>query len=248
MSKKGKRKQKQQEPKPKLLVVEDDQILLETLEYNLAAEGYKVLTATSGFEALELARNEKVELVVLDVMLPGIDGFEVCRILRRESSVPVLMLTARTAEIDRVVGLEVGADDYLTKPFSMRELMARVKALLRRVRLDREALGQDGAPPLVERLVFDDLTIDLDRHEALVKGTPLHLKPKEFELLVFLARHKGMALSRDLILERVWGWDFGGGTRTVDVHVRWLREKIEASPENPKRIATVRGIGYAFEG
>ncbi len=248
MSKKDKRKQKQPEPKPKLLVVEDDQILLETLEYNLAAEGYKVLKATSSFEALELARNEKPELVVLDVMLPGIDGFEVCRILRRESSVPVLMLTARTAEIDRVVGLEVGADDYLTKPFSMRELLARVKALLRRVRLDREALGLDGRPPVADRLVFDDLTIDLDRHEAFVKGAPLHLKPKEFELLLFLARHKGKALSRDLILERVWGWDFGGGTRTVDVHIRWLREKIEPVPEDPKRIATVRGVGYVFEG
>lgn len=248
MSKKDKRKQKPQEPEPKLLVVEDDQILLETLEYNLAAEGYKVLKATSGFEALELARKEKPELVVLDVMLPGIDGFEVCRILRRESSVPVLMLTARTAEIDRVVGLEVGADDYLTKPFSMRELLARVKALLRRVRLDREVHGTESLLPAADRLVFGDLVIDLERHEATVNGHPLHLKPREFELLLFLARHKGMALSRDLILDRVWGWDFGGGTRTVDVHIRWLREKIEPIPEAPRRIATVRGVGYVFEG
>ena len=248
MSKKGKQKEKQQEKKPRLLVVEDDLILLETLEYNLTAEGYRVLTATDGLLALEVARKEQPDLVVLDVMLPGMDGFEVCRVLRRETAVPILMLTARAGETDRVVGLEVGADDYLTKPFSMRELLARVKALLRRVRLDREGLGQEGILPAADRLIFDDLTIDLDRHEASLKGVPLHLKPKEFELLLFLARHKGMALSRDLILERVWGWDFGGGTRTVDVHVRWLREKIEPTPADPRRIATVRGVGYCFEG
>jgi DNA-binding response OmpR family regulator len=218
------------------------------LEYNLTAEGYRVLTATDGLAALEVARKEKPDLVVLDVMLPGLDGFEVCRILRRETSVPILMLTARAGETDRVVGLEVGADDYLTKPFSMREFLARIKALLRRVRLDREALSQEGAPPAAEALVFGDLAIDLHRHEAFLKGVALHLKPKEFELLLFLARHKGMALSRDLILERVWSWDYGGGTRTVDVHVRWLREKIEPDPSGPQRIVTVRGVGYCFEG
>jgi DNA-binding response OmpR family regulator len=247
MGRKDKRAKKQQEKKPRLLVVEDDLTLQETLEYNLAAEGYRVLTAADGFLALEVARKEKPDLVVLDVMLPGMDGFEVCRVLRREASVPILMLTARAGETDRVVGLEVGADDYLTKPFSMRELMARIKALLRRVRLDREASSQESAPP-THRLVFDDLTLDLDRHEAFLGATSLHLKPKEFELLVFLARHKGMALSRDLILERVWGWDYGGGTRTVDVHIRWLREKIEPAPADPRRIATVRGVGYCFEG
>jgi DNA-binding response OmpR family regulator len=248
MSKKDKQKKKHDEQKPKLLVVEDDLILLETLEYNLKAEGYRVLTTADGLAALEVARKELPDLVVLDVMLPGLDGFEVCRVLRRETAVPILMLTARAGEMDRVVGLEVGADDYLTKPFSMREFLARVKALLRRVRLDRELLSKESAPPAADRLVFDDLTIDLDRHEAFVKGTPLHLKPKEFELLLFLARHKGVALSRDLILDRVWGWDYGGGTRTVDVHVRWLREKIEPSPADPQRIATVRGVGYCFEG
>ena len=248
MSKKDKQKKKQQAQKPKLLVVEDDLILLETLEYNLTAEGYRVLTATDGLAALEVARKELPDLVVLDVMLPGLDGFEVCRILRRETAVPILMLTARAGETDRVVGLEVGADDYLTKPFGMRELLARVKALLRRVRLDREALSKDSTPPAADRLVFDDLIIDLDRHEVLLKEASLHLRPKEFELLLFLARHKGMALSRDLILERVWGWDYGGGTRTVDVHVRWLREKIEPTPADPQRIATVRGVGYCFEG
>lgn len=240
--------QKQQASKTRVLVVEDDRTLLETLEYNLTAEGYQVLTATDGLAALETARKEKPDLVVLDVMLPGLDGFEVCRVLRRETSIPILMLTARAGETDRVVGIEVGADDYLTKPFSMRELLARVKALLRRVRLDREALSKEGEAPAINRLVFGDLTIDLDRREAYIQGVPLPLKPKEFELLVFLARHQGIALSRDVILDRVWGWDYGGGTRTVDVHIRWLREKIEPSPAEPQRIVTVRGVGYRFEG
>ncbi len=164
---------------------------------------------------------------------------------------PILMLTARTEEIDKVVGLEVGADDYLTKPFSMRELLARVKALLRRVRIDREdvAATGNGLPPVVtERMVFGDLVIDLSRREVAFRGTVHHLKPKEFDLLVFLARNRGIVLSRDLILERVWGWEFDGGSRTVDVHVRWLREKVEADPSDPQRIVTVRGIGYRFEG
>ncbi len=182
----------------KVLVVEDDLILQETLEYNLTATGYDVRLAGDGSTALRAARESQPDLILLDVMLPGLDGFEVCRILRRETAVPILMLTARASETDRVVGLEVGADDYLTKPFSMRELLARVKALLRRVRLDREVSGQEGAPPASATLVFDDLTLDLDRHEAYLKGIPLRLKPKEFELLLFLARHRGMALSRDL--------------------------------------------------
>ena len=235
-------------PQSKVLVVEDDLTLLETLEYNLDAEGYEVITAADGLTALEMAREEEPDLIVLDLMLPHLDGFEVCRILRRETSVPILMLTARTDEVDRVVGLEVGADDYLTKPFSMRELLARVKALLRRVRLIREEMAVESGAPRSEHLAFGDLVIDLDRREVLVGGEPVRLKPKEFELLVFLARHPGMALSRDLLLERVWGWDYGGGSRTVDVHVRWLREKIEADPANPERIVTVRGVGYCFEG
>jgi len=181
-------------------------------------------------------------------MLPGLDGFEVCRILRREMSAPILMLTARADEVDRVVGLEVGADDYLTKPFSMRELLARVKALLRRVRLIREEMAAEKAEPRSELLRFGDLSIDLGRREVLWRGETLHLKPKEYELLVFLARHRGSPLTRDLLLERVWGWDYGGGSRTVDVHVRWLREKIEIDPAHPQRIVTVRGVGYCFEG
>jgi len=232
----------------KVLIVEDDLTLLETLEYNLTRQGYKVCTATDGPSALETARRECPDLIVLDVMLPDLDGFEVCRILRQEMSVPILMLTARDDVVDKVVGLEVGADDYLTKPFSMRELLARIKALLRRMRLIREEMAADGDTVGADRLIFGDLTIDLARHEVLRDNEPLHLKPKEYELLVFLARHKGLALSRSLILERVWGWDFAGGTRTVDVHVRWLREKIEPDPSCPTRIITVRGIGYRFEG
>jgi len=245
----GKKKgQERTAPQQKILVVEDDLTLQETLEYNLAGEGYQVITAEDGLTGLELARTEQPDLVVLDLMLPRLDGFDVCRILRRETSVPILMLTARAGEVDRVVGLEVGADDYLTKPFSMRELLARVKALLRRVRLIREELAGEQGDSGPEQLIFDDLVIDLSRHEVLVHGEPVPLKPKEFELLVFLARHRGMALSRDLLLERLWGWDYTGGSRTVDVHVRWLREKVEADPANPQRIVTVRGVGYCFEG
>jgi DNA-binding response OmpR family regulator len=243
-----KKKRKQEERKESILVVEDDLTLLETLEYNLTAEGYEIHTAADGLTALEAARREQPDLIVLDLMLPTLDGFEVCRILRREMSVPILMLTARVDEVDRVVGLEMGADDYLTKPFSMRELVARVKALLRRVRLIREELAGEQARGEPDRLVFGDLEVDLDRRDVLVRGESVRLKPQEYELLVFLARHPGMALSRDLLLERVWGWDYVGGSRTVDVHVRWLREKIEEDPANPERIVTVRGVGYCFEG
>jgi DNA-binding response OmpR family regulator len=191
----------------------------------------------------------KPDLIVLDLMLPEVDGFEVCRILRKEMITPILMLTARDDEIDRVVGLEVGADDYLTKPFSMRELVARVKAQLRRSRLLREEL--DKQPPAErpqEKLTFGDLVINLTRREVTLSGEPLALKPQEYELLLFFAEHKGQMLSREFILERVWGWDFIGDSRTVDVHVRWLRQKIEEDPGEPKRIVTVRGGGYRFEG
>ncbi len=232
----------------KVLVVEDEPTLLETLEYNLTRQGYEVCTAADGPTALEVARRERPDLIVLDVMLPGLDGLEVCRILRREMNVPVLMLTALDDEVDKVVGLEVGADDYMTKPFSMRELLARVKALLRRVRLIREELVAEDEAVARERLIFEDLIIDLARREVQRQGKPLHLKPKEYELLVFLARHQGIVLSRDLILERVWGWDYGGGSRTVDVHVRWLRKRIEPDPAHPIRIVTVRGVGYRFDG
>jgi len=247
-AKKKEKEKKRSEQPARVLVVEDDLTLLEALEYNLAGEGYEVITAADGLTALDVAREERPDLIVLDLMLPRLDGFEVCRILRRETNVPILMLTARADEVNRVVGLEVGADDYLTKPFSMRELLARVKALLRRVRLIREEMAGEQGTPAAQRLAFGDLVIDLDRRDVLLRGESLRLKPKEFELLLFLARHKGMALSRDLLLERVWGYEFGGGSRTVDVHVRWLREKVEPDPANPERIVTVRGVGYCFEG
>ncbi len=231
----------------KILVVEDEPALQETLTYNLERQGYAVETAGDGQSALEVARQTKLDLIVLDVMLPVLDGFEVCRILRQEMSVPILMLTARDDEIDRVIGLEMGADDYLTKPFSMRELLARVKALIRRVRLDQADAEALGVKPATQ-LVFGNLEIDINRREVQLETRVLRLKPKEYDLLLFLARHQGQVLSRELILERVWGWDFSGGSRTVDVHVRWLREKIETDASNPVRLVTVRGVGYRFEG
>ena len=232
----------------KILVVEDEVALQETLSYTLKRQGYEVDVAGDGPSALETARRVHPDLILLDIMLPGMDGFEVCRVLRQESTIPVLMLTARDDEIDRVVGLEVGADDYLTKPFSMRELLARIKAMLRRVRMIRQettpaAVG--GAPQV---LTFDNLDLDLTRREVRLNGKPIAMKPKEFDLLHFLAQHRGQVLTREHILERVWGWDYIGDSRTVDVHVRWLREKIEADAANPQRIITVRGAGYRFEG
>jgi DNA-binding response OmpR family regulator len=232
-----------------ILIVEDELSLQETLAYNLKKEGYAVETVGDGRSALEAARRLKPDLIVLDIMLPEMDGFEVARILRKEMSAAILMLTARDDEIDRVVGLEVGADDYLTKPFSMRELLARVKSQLRRARLLREELGKSAAfTPAHETLTFDNLVINLTRRETLLNGAPLQVKPKEYELLLFFAEHRRQMLSREFILERVWGWDFIGDSRTVDVHVRWLRQKIEADPSAPERIVTVRGGGYRFEG
>jgi DNA-binding response OmpR family regulator len=235
----------------KILVVEDEPALQETLAYNLEKQGYQVETIGDGRAAIDLAREFKPDLILLDIMLPGMDGFEVCKTLRREMNVPVLMLTARDDEIDRVVGLEVGADDYLTKPFSMRELMARVKAQLRRSSVIREELQKIKIAvdvPAHEILVFGNLSINQTRREVLFDGQPLAFKPKEYELLLFLAQHRGQMLSREFILERVWGWDYIGDSRTVDVHVRWLRQKIEREPAAPLRIITVRGGGYRFEG
>jgi DNA-binding response OmpR family regulator len=232
-----------------ILVVEDEPALRDTLSYNLKKDGFVVEAVGDGRSALESARRLRPDLIVLDLMLPEIDGFEVCRILRKEMITPILMLTARDDEIDRVVGLEVGADDYLTKPFSMRELMARVKAQLRRSRLLKEELGKssvDEKPQ--EKLAFKNLVINITRREVTLDDEPLAFKPQEYDLLLFFARHKGQMLSREFILERVWGWDFIGDSRTVDVHVRWLRQKIEANASEPKRIVTVRGGGYRFEG
>jgi DNA-binding response OmpR family regulator len=236
----------------KILVVEDELSLQETLAYNLRRQGYEVNTAGDGSSALDTARRWRPDLILLDVMLPGMDGFEVCRLLRQEMNTPVLMLTARDDEIDRVVGLEVGADDYMGKPFSMRELLARVKAMLRRVRMIRQEVKEsqpaDADLPPGQVLVFDKLTIDMGRREVSLGQEVLAMKPKEYELLTFLAQHRGQVLSREFILERLWGWEYIGDSRTVDVHIRWLREKIEQDPADPRRIVTVRGAGYRFEG
>ncbi len=231
-----------------ILVVEDDTSLRETLVYNLEREDYSVQAVGDGVAGLEAARKEHPDLVLLDLMLPKMDGFEVCRILRQEMNIPILILTARDDEIDRVIGLEIGADDYITKPFSMRELMARVKAHLRRERLIRQDVDSDQDEPSQDKLTFGNLMLDLGRREVLLDHLPIALKPKEYDLLLFLAQHKRQALSRQFLLERVWGWDFAGGTRTVDVHIHWLREKIEPDPAHPKRLVTVRGSGYRFEG
>jgi len=228
----------------KILVVDDEPVLLDTLRYNLARAGHEVRTSADGLSALALARREAPDLVVLDVMLPGMDGFEVCRTLRQEGPVPILMLTARDEEVDKLLGLELGADDYLTKPFSMRELLARIKAMLRRVEMARSAVGEESSRPLRDGA----LEVDLVSHQASLAGSPLHLKPKEFDLLAFLMGHQGRAFSRDQLLEQVWGYDYAGDTRTVDVHVRWLREKVEIDPSRPELIETVRGVGYRFRG
>ncbi|MFO8009676.1 MAG: response regulator transcription factor [Dehalococcoidia bacterium] len=228
----------------RILIVEDEDTLREMLRYNFEVEGYEVIEAADGLKAVELARTKSPELVILDIMLPGLDGFEVCRQLRSELTVPILMLTAKEEEIDRVLGLELGADDYITKPFSIRELKARVKAMLRRMEMmQTPPEGPDG--PAIE---MGDIAIDLSRHTVTVTGQPVVLKPKEFDLLAFLARNKGRVFTREALLDKVWGYDYVGGTRTVDVHIRWLREKIEKDPSNPQRIITIRGIGYKLGG
>ncbi|MBI2767813.1 MAG: response regulator transcription factor [Chloroflexi bacterium] len=226
----------------KVLVVEDEETLLFTLAHNLRREGYAVLTASRGDDALKLAREKLPDLIVLDVMLPGVDGMQVCRLLRRDTTVPIIMLTALGGEGDRVAGLDTGADDYVPKPFGMRELMARIRALLRRS--GPRALP-DAGPTLI---LSGDMEVDRERREVRRGGKILKLKPKEFELLLFFVQHPGRVFSREQILDEVWGYDFYGGPRTVDVHIRWLRQKIEEDPALPVRLRTVRGSGYLFEG
>jgi two-component system, OmpR family, response regulator len=231
----------------KILLVEDDSTLLEVLKYNLTKEGLNVITASDGVQAVETARKEKPSLIVLDLMLPKMDGLEVCRILRKEMTVPILMLTARSEEVDKIVGLEIGADDYMTKPFSLRELLARVRAMLRRTdMIKQEADKSQQAEPQIIRT--GNLEINLSRHLVLNSSLAVELSPKEFDLLVFLVRNKGQVFNRETLLEKVWGYDYAGDTRTVDVHVRWLRQKIETDPNNPERMVTVRGVGYKYEG
>ncbi len=231
--------------KARVLVVEDDQTLSGVLKYNLSKEGYTVLSAADGAQALEVARYEKPDIILLDLMLPKLDGLEVCRILRKESSVPILMLTAKSEEVDRVVGLELGADDYMVKPFGVRELMARVRAMLRRRQiLKQESVAtQDGAAIIKA----DSIEMDEARHSVFLKGKPLDLTPKEFKLLAFLLKNSGQVFKREQLLDKVWGYDYAGDTRTVDVHISWLRQKIEDDPQHPQHLITLRGVGYKFE-
>jgi len=222
----------------RILLVDDEATLLETLALNLRASGYEVVTAVDGVAALEQAQAEAPDLIILDLMLPELDGLTVCRSLRQVSDTPILVLTARTGELDKIVGLESGADDYMTKPFSLGELQARIRALLRRA----------GPRRLGDEIRASGLVLNVVSRRAFLDGRELILSPKEFSLLGELMRHQGAVLSRDLLLTRIWGYDFYGDSRTVDVHVRWLREKIEEDPSHPVRIVTVRGIGYRFEG
>jgi len=229
----------------KIAVIEDDRTLADLVKYNLRREGIDVVGAADGITGLELIRREKPEAVILDVMLPGMDGFELTRLLRQESAVPVLMLTARSDEIDKVLGLELGADDYLTKPFSMRELLARVRAMLRRTEMTRQGSTAAVAEPVLRS---GEIELDPGRHILWIAGSPVETTPKEFDLLQFLMTNKGLAFSRENLLDKVWGYDYPGDSRTVDVHIRWLRQKIEADPSMPKHLITVRGVGYKFEG
>jgi DNA-binding response OmpR family regulator len=229
----------------KILLVDDETALLETLRLNLERQQHTVVTATEGQAAVRVARQERPDLIILDVMLPKLDGFEVCRILRGEMTTPILMLTAREDQADKVIGLELGADDYMTKPFHLRELLARVKAMLRRAEMDRQRAA---AGPPEDTIVAGDLTLSLSKHRATLRDGELTLRPKEFDLLAHLMRHPGLALSRDQLMNAVWGYEYPGDARTVDVHVRWLREKIEDIASRPRRIETVRNIGYRFNG
>lgn len=223
----------------RLLVIDDEANLRHTLSYALRQEGYEVLTASDGEEGLTVFRRVGPDLVILDVMLPGRDGFEVARVLRRESDVPVIMLTARDSELDKVVGLEIGADDYLAKPFSTRELIARVRAMLRRSRRAEPAQAD-------ARVEVAGLVLDGARHRVSLDGREIELKPKEFDLLAFFMAHTGQVFGREQLLASVWGYDFAGDSRTVDTHVKTLREKLGDSAERPLWVETVRGVGYRF--
>jgi DNA-binding response OmpR family regulator len=224
----------------KILIVEDDRTLAETLAYNFRNEGYEAAIARTGLEAITLARAQEPDLILLDVMLPEMDGFEVCRAIRAISVVPIVMITARDDEVDRVLGLEMGADDYVVKPFSLRELLARIRAHLRRVELSSRGPEQE------EAVQVHGIRVDVRSRSVERDGEPVHLLPREFDLLLHLMRNRGIVLSRNQILEKVWGPDYLGDARTVDVHVRRLRTKIEPNPDDPIYVRTVYGIGYTF--
>tara|TARA_B100001123_G_C15344728_1_gene1036487 strand:+ start:1134 stop:1832 length:699 start_codon:yes stop_codon:yes gene_type:complete len=225
-----------------VLIIEDEENISEAIQYNLRQNGYQVLAAEDGLKGLGIIENNQVDLLILDIMLPGMDGLDVCKEIRKTSNMPIIMLTAKIEEYNKVVGLELGADDYVTKPFSMSELLARVKSLLRRSNMNSTSDNEQS-----NILESGDLLVDLNKHTATIEKTPLDLRPKQFDLLTFFLRNKGKALSRDQILENLWGYDYIGDVRTVDVHVRWLREIIEKDSRKPNRIITVRGFGYRFD-
>ena len=224
---------------PKILIVEDEPALLDALEFGLSSEGFEVVTCADGEQSLKVFERERPDLMLLDLMLPGLPGTEVCKRVRAISAVPIIMLTAKDGEIDKVVGLELGADDYVTKPFSMREVAARVRAVLRRG-ADWD-LPEHGAPVEVS-----GVRIDSERYEVHVRGDAVDLPPKEFALLELLMRNAGRVLTRDLIIDRIWGADYVGDTKTLDVHIKRLRGRIESDPHDPRHITTVRGVGYKF--
>ncbi len=230
----------------KVLVVDDEESLLDALRYALSREGFDVVMARDGGEALGVFEREHPDVLVLDLMLPTLNGWDVCRRVRASSSVPILMLTARDAEVDRVVGLELGADDYVTKPFSMRELVARVRALLRRASPAAGAGSAGSAKPTV--LEASGIRLDTERHEVSVRGQPVSLPLKEFELLELLLVNRGRVLTRQSLIDRIWGYDYVGDTKTLDVHVKRLRARVEADRHDPRLIVTVRGVGYRFDG
>ena len=234
---------REKDPKT-ILVVEDDPNIQEALRYSLEKENYRLILADDGDMALTLAQNHSPDLILLDIMLPGMDGLTVCKRIREENNVPIIMLTAKTEEIDKVLGLELGADDYITKPFSMRELIARIKVQL------RHSSSKNGTTKAnaTDILNFGNLVVDTYSYTAKLNDVQLNLRPREFNLLTFFMRNKGKALTRLQILEALWGHDYIGDTRTVDVHISWLRQKLETNPEKPLRIVTVRGIGYRFDG
>jgi len=231
---------------PRLLVVDDEDAILEFVSFNLRKEGYDVTTARDGDEALALAAVNTFDLVVLDIMLPGTDGFEVCRRLRAKGDIPVLFLSARDTELDKVVGLEIGGDDYLAKPFGIRELQARVKALLRRSTSARRSSGAEGE--IGEVFEAAGIRLDEDSHDVTSDGKPIDLTPREFELLACLMRHNGKVLSRDQLLRQAWGWEIVVETKTVDTHIKRLRDKLEAAGLDPEIVETVRGYGYRING
>lgn len=227
--------------KVKILVVDDEHNIVDILRVNLEREGYTVLEAFDGLQAIEVATSQKPDLILLDCMLPKIDGFEVCRKLRHQTNIPILMLTAKSEEIDKVLGLELGADDYITKPFSVREVLARVKAQLRRISIIEST--QDNPQKVYK---FSDIEIDTEKYEIKLNGKIIDLTLREFELVLFLAKNKGQVFSREALLEKVWGYEYFGDVRTVDVTIRRTREKLEPDQDNYKYILTKRGVGYYF--